>query len=385
MAAHAKLSASGAKRWLACPGSVALSELYPQDFSTVYADEGTLAHAAAEQLITTGKITPALKKKIIKFYAENTLPGSFEQMVEDLTPYAEFVKEELAEQQAVDPGAQLMTERRVDLTAYIPGGFGTTDVAIVRDGFLHIIDLKYGRGVAVSAEGNPQLGLYALGTLDMLDMLYGIRDVRMTIYQPRLGNISTADTTAEALVHWGNYTVKPGAELALSKDAPYAAGDHCQFCPARNECRERAEHYARLKELRSKLLTPEEIGEILGEVDGLVKWASDVKDGALSRVLAGERIPGWKAVEGRSNRVFTSEEDEIVQKAQAAGYDRALLYESKLLTITAMEKLMGKKQFADVMGSCIGKPPGKPTLAPETDKRPAIAGSSAAEDFAGED
>ena len=384
---HAKLSSSASKRWLGCPGSVKLSEHYPNG-SSIYADEGTIAHGVAEGMISKDdKLVQKYEVEAAKFYGEHPeLNGTFLEMKMILQPYVDYVFEEYAEQVHEDEAAQLMTEERVDLTEYIPGGFGTSDVVILRQGRLHIIDLKYGKGVSVSAEDNPQLKLYALGTLARFDMLYDIEDVVMTIYQPRLDNVSTDTIKAKDLYTWGEEVIKPGAQLALSEDAPVHAGDWCQFCPARYDCKERARDAMELqKYLGRMVLSPEEIAEILGKIDRLTKFAEDIKDSALTKALDGEEIPGWKVVEGRSIRKYVGSEEEIVRQCEGAGYDQALLYERKLLTITNMEKLMGKKQFAEVLGAYVEKPEGKPTLAPESDKRPAITNNSAAEDFADED
>ena len=384
---HAKLSSSASKRWLGCPGSVKLSEHYPNG-SSIYADEGTIAHGVAEGMISKDdKLVQKYEVEADKFYGEHPeLNGTFLEMKMILQPYVDYVFEEYAEQVHEDEAAQLMTEERVDLTEYIPGGFGTSDVVILRQGRLHIIDLKYGKGVAVSAEDNPQLKLYALGTLARFDMLYDIEDVVMTIYQPRLDNVSTDTIKAKDLYTWGEEVIKPGAQLALSEDAPVHAGDWCQFCPARYDCKERARDAMELqKYLGQMVLSPEEIADILGKIDRLTKFAEDIKDSALTKALDGEEIPGWKVVEGRSIRKYVGSEEEIVRQCEGAGYDPALLYERKLLTITNMEKLMGKKQFAEVLGAYVEKPEGKPTLAPESDKRPAITNNSAAEDFADED
>lgn len=382
---HARLNSSSAHRWMNCPGSVKLSDLFPSS-SSVYADEGTLAHDAAEQLIKTNQVSMEHRKRIDAFYAEHPeLGGDANQMITALMPYADFVRESYNEQLHEDPATRLLTEQRVDLTPWIKDGFGTSDVVIIRKGRLHIIDLKYGKGVPVFAEGNPQLRLYALGSLDMLDLVYEVEEVTMTIYQPRLDSVSTDTISADELYKWGEEMIKPAADLALTDDAPFAAGSWCQFCPARKSCRERAEAFLRLEEYRKQaLLSVDEIGGILGQIDGLVKWADDLKEGALTRALEGEVFPGWKVVEGRSIRKYSGTEEEIVRQCEGAGYDHALLYETKLLTVSAMEKMMGKKQFSEVLGTYIEKPPGKPTLAPESDKRPAIVNTSAAEDFADE-
>lgn len=277
-----------------------------------------------------------------------------------------------------------MTETKVDLSQWIPEGFGTTDVAIVADGTLEIIDLKYGKGVPVNAKDNPQLRLYALGTLELLSEVYDIEKVKMVIYQPRLDNVSIDATTAEELTSWGNLVVKPAAAEALSDDGKFKPGEWCQFCKARNECRARAEVFIALKDFKEKaFLSNEEIADILGYVDGLVKWADGLKENVLSRALEGEEFPGWKVVEGRSNRKYAVDDIEIAKAATAAGYDEALIWERKLLTLSAMEKMMGKKDFERVLGKLVEKPQGKPTLAPESDKRPSLI-ATAADDFADE-
>lgn len=386
MAAHAKLSASAAHRWLNCPGSVRIAELFPATTS-IFAEEGTLAHKLGESLILTEDAPPVeLLERIIKYYQSTPqLDGTVDEMRDYVSEYADFVREEYEEALRDDPAAAIMTEQRVDLTKWIPGGFGTTDAAVIGGNTLHIIDLKYGKGVPVSAVDNPQLRLYALGTLDMLDIVYDIHTVKMTICQPRLSNISTDTISAKELRRWGEYVIKPGAQEALKAHTYESAGPWCQFCPGKATCRERTEHNLAVEEFkRQKLLSPEEIGEILGKADDLAKWASDLKEEALNKALAGEHIPGWKVVAGRALRKYKGTEEEIVRQAEGAGYDRALLYESKLLSVTAMEKLMGKKRFSEVMGLYIEKPEGKPTIVPEADKRPAINNNTAADDFADE-
>lgn len=384
---HARVSASAAHRWMACPGSVKLGETYPNG-SSIYADEGTIAHLMAEGLISKdAPVAGAAYDKAKEFYAKHPeLNGSADEMKEYLEPYVDFVFETFHEELHKDEAAELMTEQRVDFTDYVPDGFGTSDVVIVRNGHLHIIDLKYGKGVQVEAEHNPQLRLYALGALDRFDMVYDIETVTMTIYQPRLDHVSSDTLSAGFLKKWGEYEVKPKAEEAMySKKPSMAAGDHCKFCPARYDCKVRAEHYTALKAYKEKLiLTPEDIAEVLKQVDGLVSFADDIKSSALSKALEGEEIPGYKVVEGRSNRKYSGSEEQVVSQATGAGYDEALLYERKLLGISAMEKMMGKKQFAEVLGGLVEKPQGKPTLVPESDKRPAITRNSAAEDFADE-
>lgn len=383
--AHAKLPASGAHRWMNCPGSVKASELYPQT-SSIYADEGTLAHSAAEETIETGAVSSSTLAKIKSFYeVYKELGGSVEEVQESIAGYVDYVKEEYADQLRQDPAAVLLTEQRVDFSKYVPGGFGTSDVVIIGDGQLHIVDLKYGKGVPVSAENNPQLRLYALGAIEALEAIYNINDVAMTIYQPRLDSVSTDIMSRKDLEAWGDEEVKPAAALALSKGAPFAAGDWCKFCPHRAKCKERAKVLEEIEAYREEIsLDADDVAEILTKADQLTAFIDDIKEQALQDALNGVEIPGWKVVEGRSNRKFTGSEDDIVERAEAAGFDKALLYETKMITLTAIEKIMGKKAFAANMGDIVEKPIGKPTLAPESDKRPAYSTNAAIDDFADE-
>lgn len=216
----------------------------------------------------------------------------------------------------------------------------------------------------------------------MLDMIYDIRQIRMTIYQPRLSNISTDEISASDLREWGSEVIRPAARLALSEDAPFSAGSWCQFCPARKTCRCRADHMMALENYRIKTtLTDGEIGHILGEIDDLTKWAEDLKAAALTKIQEGGDIPGWKVVEGRSVRRFSADEATIVSASEKAGFAKALLYETKMLSLSQIEKLMGKSTFATALGEYVEKPQGKPTLAPISDKRPSITGASAQEVF----
>lgn len=385
---HAKLSCSSSMRWINCPGSVHLSEYFPQSTS-IYADEGTIAHLYLEKSVKDDpQGRQAALDRAAAFYKEHPEMGDSANSVRDnIDAMMAWILSEYQKEKAADPAVEVYSEQQVDLTAYIPDGFGTTDVTIARTGFIHIIDLKYGKGVPVHAEGNTQLRLYALGMLEMLDMIYDIRQIRMTIYQPRLSNISTDEISASDLREWGSEVIGPAARLALSEDAPFSAGSWCQFCPARKTCRCRADHMMALENYRIKTtLTDGEIGHILGEIDDLTKWAEDLKAAALTKIQEGGDIPGWKVVEGKSNRKFKdgTEEKAIVAAAKKAGFEKALLYETKMLTLSQIEKLMGKKTFTEALGQYVVKPQGKPTLAPESDKRASIIGGNARDVFAEE-
>jgi hypothetical protein len=266
----------------------------------------------------------------------------------------------------------------------VPEGFGTSDAIIISDDTIEVIDLKYGKGVRVDAEGNSQMRLYALGAYALFSDLYDFDKVRMTIVQPRLDHVSTEELTVQQLLEWAKVYVVPAAELAAKDDAPTSAGDWCRWCPARAICRTRAEanlELARYDFKRGDLLDPDEIAEILGKVDELTKWASDIQGYALQQAMDGTHYDGWKVVEGRSNRKY-KDELLVAEALHKEGYKDAVLYTRKLLGITDMEKLVGKKKLAEICKDLIEKPAGKPTLVPESDKRePINSAAQAAADF----
>ena len=359
---HAILSASSAHRWLNCSPSARLEQDFA-DRETEAAAEGTAAHALAEH-----KLRRALKlqtKKPISTYDSDEMDGHTDG-------YVQYVLETLAEAKKRCPDAILLIEQRLDFSCWVPDGFGTGDALIVADDELHIIDLKYGQGIVVEAEHNPQMMLYALGALNIFDGLYDIRTVSMTIYQPRRANVSTFTLTRQELLDWAETVLVPTAELAYAGDGEYHCGEWCQFCKAKADCRERARanmELARYEFRQPPLLTDEEVEEILGKLDSLMDWASDIKDYALQAAISGKHWCGYKLVEGRANRRYT-DENAVVAAVKAAGYDP--YDEPKLLGVTAMTTLLGRKQFNDILGGLITKPQGKPTLVSESDKRPAM-------------
>lgn len=385
---HARLSPSSAERWLHCPGSIRLGECFPATTS-FWATEGTLAHLMLEDAVKRGfpdAPDPKIAEEISIFYRRHPeLGGSFSAMEEDIRAMTDWLEEELAKNRKTAADTQIYSEQRVDLTQWIPDGFGTADVTIARPGYLHIIDLKYGKGVEVEAEENPQLRLYALGVLGMLDLIYAVDYVEMTIFQPRLRHVSTDSVAADDLKKWGYTIVAPTARMALKPDAPFAAGDWCRFCPAKTACRHRAEHFLALSDyLTRHVLSDGELGDALNASTGLNRWATDIKAEAEKRIESGRAVPGWKIVEGRSVRSFSGSESDIISAAEAAGTPRAMLFETQMITLSQMEKVMGKKAFAAAMHDYVVKPPGKPTLVPESDKRPSITAQSAKDAFADE-
>ena len=375
---HSRYPASASHRWINCPGSIRLSEQVQQETTTSYAEEGTLAHAIAEQKLRIA-IDKTVKAADLKRLTKDPLYDG--EMDEATTFYAGLVMEHY---NAAGDEAELMIEQRVDFSDWVPDGFGTSDAIITNTDTIEVIDLKYGKGVKVDADNNSQMRLYALGAYAMFGALSDFYNVRMTIVQPRLDHISSEVMTIKDLLQWAEVVVKPAALLAASDDAPMAAGDWCRWCPARATCRKRAEanlELARYDFQPGDLLSDIEIADILGKVDELTKWAADIESYALQQALAGTSYDGWKLVEGRSVRKY-KDEDAVAKALQAEGFNEAMLYERKLLGITAMEKLVGKKKLGEVCKDLIEKPAGKPVLVPLSDKREALnSAAQAAADF----
>lgn len=371
---HARLSPSAAARWINCPGSVALSELCPPPGSSDYADEGTLAHLIAEHkvLLASDGITRTFYDKRL----ENALKSQYYcgEMEEATDYYRDRVMEIYCEGLKKDSAAELMVEQRFDLGLWIPECFGTSDAVVIAGDTIEVIDLKYGKGVKVDAVGNPQLRLYGLGAAALYSGVYDLEKVRMTIIQPRLDHVSTEELSMVELFDWAKDVVKPAAKAALGKNAPTACGDWCRWCPAKATCRTRAEKQLELAAYdfqQPPLLQPEEIGDVLRQAEELQKWVADVQAYALEQALQGEHYDGWKLVEGRSVRKY-ADELKVAEKLRADGWEDAMIYERKLLGLTAMEKLVGKKKLTETLGELIVKPAGKPVLVPQTDKRPEI-------------
>ena len=299
--------------------------------------------------------------------------------------YAHDVWELVNEAKAACKDAEVLFEQRLDFSAWVEEGFGTGDVVIIADGTVHVIDLKFGKGVGVSAVDNPQLRLYGLGALDTYGLLYDIDKIKMTIIQPRLEHTDTEELTVEEIVRWADEEVKPRAELAYAGEGEYCSGDHCRFCKAKAVCRARAEENLKLAQYDFKeppMLTPPEIADILGKLDKLKKWVEDVANYALdAAVRKGIAFPGWKVVEGRSNRKY-KDEVEVVKCLVEHGYEEKSLYNTKLKSLTDITKLIGSSNVDGFLAPYIIKPQGAPTLAPESDKRPVFQSAEAAkQDF----
>lgn len=377
---HALLGASSAHRWLACTPSARLEQGF-QDKPSEHAAEGTLAHAVAEarlRRLLQGKkpLTPAALRKH-ELYRQ--------VMDEHADTYADYIMEQLTEAREHTPDALLMLEERIDYSEYVPEGFGTADAVLISDEELHVFDFKYGKGVPVDAVGNPQIRLYALGAYLAYRDLYDIKRVTGHIIQPRLDSTSKETLTVEQLIGWATETVRPRAQMASAGEGIITPGEHCRWCRFKNSCRAYAtrqlemaatmfqepEHTERLP----AELTPAEIADILTRVDELAKWAKSVKEFALDQALNyGAQYPGYKVVQGRSNRKISDPDTAIVRLIDA-GHSFLDLMEPK--SLTALEEVVGKKALASLLDDLIIKPAGKPTLAPEDDKRPALNSAAA--------
>lgn len=368
---HAVLSPSSASRWLSCTPSARLELQYP-DKAGDFALEGSLAHELGELRLKRyyGVIdAPEEDRRLAKLTGDKFYSESLDDYA---TGYANFVWEKYQLAQKMTSDAVLRIEEKIDLTAYVPEGFGTGDAVILADGTMEIIDLKYGKGVQVSADNNKQMMLYALGALDMFGFMYAIHTVRMTIYQPRLDNISEWEMPVEDLLLWGMNELSPRAKMAYAGEGDFVPGKHCQFCRAKAQCRALAEknlEAAKHEFEDVSLLSDIEISEILLQVDLIKNWVTAVEEYALQAALDGKKFPGFKLVEGRSNRKY-SDEMMVADRLIENGFAKSAIYEpSKLKTITAMEKMVTKKTFVALLGDLIIKPQGKPTLVPESDKR----------------
>lgn len=363
MGKHALLSASSSKRWISCPPSARLCE-NSEDKGSEYAQQGTDAHSLCEY-----KVESALGVKA----KDPTESLSFydEEMQVCAESYADYVMEQRAKAMKTCADPVVLVEQKLDFSKYVPEGFGTGDCVIIADGTLSVIDYKHGKGILVEAEHNPQMMCYALGALEIFDGIYDIETINMTIYQPRRENVSTYTVSKVELLQWAADVLVPAAKLAYSGEGDFKAGEHCQFCKVKATCRKRAEYNLELARYDFEMpatLEDEEIEGILAKADDLAAWVSDIKEFALQLAVSGKEWSGWKLVEGRSNRKYT-DETAVADAVTAAGFDP---YEQRLLGITAMTSVLGKKQFESILGSLTYKPQGKPTLVPECDKRPAM-------------
>ena len=378
---HAVLSASGAHRWLLCTPSARLEEQFP-DTTSDAAREGTLAHELAEMKLRHYFQTKEFGKR--KYNAEVKKLKTEELWQDEMDGYTEIYKDyikTLALSFPAEPYSAI--EKRVDFSQYVPDGFGTADCILLSGNTLHVIDLKYGKGVPVSAEENPQMMLYALGAYQAYSFLYDIRSIHLVIIQPRLDSISEWECPLGELLEFAEY-VKDRAKLAINGAGEVCPGEkQCRFCRAKAQCRARAEENVKLAFNPDKgnlppLISNEEMGKYLSTGEDVAKWLSDLKEHALKECLAGNEVAGWKAVEGRGSREWTDMEAAF-EVLKEKGIAEEILYEKKALTLAQVEKTIGKKDFAEMVGGMVVKNPGKPTLVKESDKREAITNKITAE------
>ena len=368
---HAFLSPSSSERWFNCTRSAWLCEQFP-DLGSVFAAEGTEAHRLCEFLLHEMLGIPDVDPRPgMTYYTQ--------EMEEAAQGYAQFIREKLEDWKAGGVKPEVFIEQRVDLRTFIPESMGTSDCVIVADDEIEIVDFKYGM-YRVPAS-SLQLRIYALGACELFRNLYDFSRVRMTIYQPRLSSVDEATLDVDELYRWAADELRPRAELAFAGQGEHSVGEWCRNCRARRTCRELAAHQLEIAKYEFKeppLLSDEEIADVLGRVDDLVSWATGVREYALQAALDGRRFVGWKLVEGKSIRKF-ADDKAVLARVEAAGFDP---YEKKMLSLTALEKLMGKKDFTNLLADLVVRPQGKPMLVPVADKRPEM--SVAAADFAAE-
>jgi len=380
---HALLSASGASRWLNCTPSARLEEKFKEPPSSSFAQEGTLAHELGDLGLqkASKKITVAQYKKATVLHYESDL--FTEDMPEYVQEYVDYVMEEFKAAKKRTPDALLLIEQKVDLTEYIEDGFGTNDAIIIADGKMEVIDLKYGKGIKVSADDNPQLKLYGLGALIEHELAYDITSVKLTIMQPRLQSVSSWEISAEDLLLWGEKTVRPKAKKAYAGEGIQKAGDWCKWCKAKATCATLASVNTKLAKHDFKdphLLTDDQLLEVYKKIPLLVDWARAVSKHLLDEAKNGKQWKGYKIVEGKSNRKW-SDEEKVKQALLAETYEEDEFMISKLGGIGLVEKLVGKNNFTEILGKLVVKPSGAPTLVPDSDKRPGKGVAEAKSDF----
>lgn len=383
MTAHAKLSASGSEKWMTCTPSVFAEEPFADEGSE-FAREGTFAHAVFEQMLLIHMGLPVETLRRSKF--DN------QELRDYVNTAVEYAIERIRDARARCPDPIILVEQRLDFSRWVPEGFGTGDLVIITDDLVEVMDLKYGKGIYVYATNNSQFRLYGLGAYNVLSHLYDIKRVRMTVLQPRLHNFGSEELTIEELLTWAEEKVVPAAKLAWLGEGEFVAGDHCTscFCKARYTCPARAEQALAVAKLEFASAVPpavttlslDRVAKLLPKADMVIDWFNDLKAHSLKQATEHNiMVPGFKLVEGRSVRKYSSQED-VAAKLRDAGVPESVMFERSLLGITAMEKAIGKKKFTEVLSDLLVKPSGKPTLVPVEDKRPALpSAASAAEDF----
>lgn len=384
---HALLSASGASRWLNCTPSAKLEEEFGERKSSVYAQEGTLAHELSELYIRRDTLCNISEQDFNDGLERIMADDLFNDEMLDVVPiYTDYCADQFTEAHTASESAVMEIEQKLDLTDFVPESFGTADCIIISDGLMEVIDLKYGKGVAVYADWNTQLMLYALGALQKYDTMYDISEVRLTIVQPRINNISSWQISVEELREWAKNTLMPKAQLAFKGEGELASGDWCRFCAVRNKCRKLYEEQIEIAKhefAKPALLTDEEIAEIVRRTPKLIEWANSITEYAQAKAIdENKQWPGLKLVEGISRRKWLDEDkasNMILARCPELSEDE--VFSMKLKSITSIEKIVGKKRFEELLSDAVVKPQGKPTLVPLEDKRPAMGYRQAELDF----
>lgn len=379
---HALLSASSAHRWLKCTKSAKLEEQFP-DTTSEAAKEGTLAHELAEMKVRNyfnpGDVSKRKLSFAIKKFKENSLWD--DEMLAHTDTYLDYIRE-VSIKLPSEPFVEV--EKRVDYSKYAPQGFGTADLIMIQGNTLHVIDFKYGKGVLVSAEENPQMMLYALGAYESCKILYPITHIHLGIVQPRLPDgISDWECSLEDLLKFGEF-VQERAALASAGLGEFAPEEKtCRFCRAKKQCRARSDYNVKqafnLGEL-PPLITNEEAGQRLLAMRDVAAYQKDLQEWALAECLAGKEVPGWKAVEGRRSRDWTDMDAAFEKLTKNGIVEEALLWEKKPLTLAQVEKTIGKKDFTESVGEYVIQKPGKPALVESSDKRIAITNKVTAQE-----
>lgn len=389
---HALLSASAAKRWIHCPPSAKLCDSIEEKESD-FAKEGTLAHEICELKLRKTFLEPmgdrTYKTRFNKLKKNDLYNPEMDKYTEE---YLDYIKEVVYR---YNKPPHISVEKRVEYGHVAQDGFGTSDCIILCGTDCHVIDFKYGKGIPVSAEGNPQLAIYAIGAIAAYGMFYPIEDVYLHVVQPRKSNFSSWKTTAQELAIWAEKVVKPAAELAFEGKGEYKQGTWCDdcFCNVGGCCRARADENMALEKeytnpitgelITPPLLTNEEVGEILARAQHVARWVKKLEQYALGQMLGGQTVPGWKLVEGRSNRAF-KDIDAAYKELQQAGYNKAMLYTQVPISLTEVTTLVSKEDYTGILEKHIVKPKGAPTLATAEDKRQEYVKETAADAFGGE-
>lgn len=387
---HAILSPSASSRWMKCPVSARLESEMPSK-DTAFSKEGTIAHKVAEGLLlwclsNEFEVSPAFseilkqahdldsKLNVYTFEAaeDATREGlDFDEILETVWfGYAQDVFEHYLCGRVVDPTAELKVEVKLDLTDFIPEGFGTSDAIVICGDTMTVYDLKYGKGVEVDAVKNTQMMIYAIGAYFSIAELWSIKNIEMCIIQPRLHHESHYLIDSLSLIEWANRILKPAAIRAYNGEGEPFPGDHCRFCRCQGRCHALADFaQAVVSTSEPSLMEPEQIADILSRADVIKAWLKAVEESALATALNGGHIPGFKVVEGRSLRKIT-DQGKAVAALVELGWEEEQCYKPReIRTISELEKMVGKKQFSQVLGAYVEKPQGKPALVPESDPR----------------